>query len=93
MYFQRGPEEKAYFSDEDDFPWVVDVRNRITIDAISEWINTTGKHQSRLAWYEACMPDSVFYTKIAKPFISLRTTGSITVERVANLKKTFFKGT
>ena len=38
---------------------------------------------SRLAWFEAWFPQSRFYTKLAKPLLSLRTTGSMSVERVA----------
>ena len=50
---------------------------------ISNWIVDTGGHMSRLAWFEAWFPQSKFYTKLAKPLLSLRTTGSMSVERVA----------
>ena len=38
---------------------------------------------SRLAWFEARFSKIKFYTKLAKPLLSLRTTGSMFVERVA----------
>ena len=50
---------------------------------MSKWIVDTGGHMSRLAWFEAWFPQSKFYTKLAKPLFSLRTTGSMSVERVA----------
>ena len=49
----------------------------------------TGKNLSRLASFEAWVPDSTFYTKIANPLMSLRTTGSMTVERVAKPLKNY----
>ena len=35
------------------------------------------------SWFEAWFPQSKFHAKLAKPLLSLRTTGSMSVERVA----------
>ena len=56
------------------------LRRNITIEDVSKWVNATGKHQSSLTWFEAWVPDSTFYTKIAKPLMCLRTTSSMTRE-------------
>ena len=53
---------------------------------MSEWLHNTGWHNNRLTFFsgvEFSADQSLMYQKILKPLLSLRTTGSITVERVA----------
>ena len=45
-------------------------------------MTTTGGHESRLAWFEIAGKNSIIFTEVAKPLLSVRMTGSITVERV-----------
>ena len=60
-----------------------DQRKILTIEDVANWVQNTGGHCSRLAWYQTWKRNSIFYRKIAHPLLSLRSTGSITVERVA----------
>ena len=76
-------EENGSDSEEDDFPILNDSIKTVDINTILPWLRSTDGHMSRLAWFETWAPDSIFYTKIAKPLLSLRSSGSMTVERVA----------
>jgi len=55
----------------------------LTIPDVQSWVSTTGGHESRLAWFLVNDPKSRFFLEIAKPLLSVRITGSMTVERVA----------
>ena len=55
----------------------------MTLQQVSEWVKRTGGHDGRLQWWSIFAPTSPLYLKVAKPLLSIRTTGSITVERVA----------
>ena len=79
-----------YRSDEDGFARVANDSSTITIDYVSKWVKTMGKRISRVAWFEARVQDSVFFTKIAKPLMSRRTTHSMIVERVPKSLKNIF---
>ena len=46
-------------------------------------MDNTGRHASRLTWWLGTAPSTMLYTKIASLLLSMRTTGSISVERVA----------
>ena len=61
----------------------------IRIEDVLKWVSKTGGHMSRLAWFSTWKPTSTFFLKIARPLLSLRTTGSMTVERVAKPLKNF----
>ena len=50
---------------------------------MSDWLSKTGGHVGRQRWW-ACYPKrTLLYTVIAKQLMSIRTEGSISVERVA----------
>ena len=74
-------------SDEDDFSIAAHERCYI-IDDVSKWVKSMGKHIGRLAWFEAWVRDSVFYTKIASS-TSLRTTSARSVAKIAKPMENF----
>ena len=43
----------------------------------------TGRHDSRLAWWAVHASSCILYQAVARPLLSVRVTGSMTVERVA----------
>jgi hypothetical protein len=49
---------------------------------VSNWVNKTGKHNGRLNFF-ALLPQNDLYSKVLEPLLSLRATGSISVERIA----------
>ena len=53
----------------------------ISIDAVSQFFKSTEDVNARFRWFEVYAPNSEFYLKVAKPLLSLRTVGSIDVER------------
>ena len=59
----------------------------ISIEDVSKWVKRTGGHMGRLAWFSTWKADSILYQKIGKPLMSLRSTGSMTVERAAKPMK------
>ena len=67
---------------DDDFTKLPD-GHTLTIAEVSSWVHKTGGHESRLAWFEVNAPKSPFFLMVAKPLLSVRITGSMTVERVA----------
>jgi len=55
----------------------------LTLDDVTSWVAKTGGHDARIAWFMVNAPKSPFFLEIAKPLLSVRITGSMTVERVA----------
>ena len=55
----------------------------LTINDITSWLKSTGGHNSRLAWWKTWRKNSVLFREITRPLLSLRSSGSMTVERVA----------
>ena len=68
------------------FRWIKEDQVKLTLQMVSDWIQKTGGHCSRLSFF-SILPKSQFYTVLVEPLLSLRTTGSITVERIAKPMK------
>jgi hypothetical protein len=57
-------------------------RNKaITLDEVQEWVEKRGGIVGRLSWWEAYSPHSQLYQRVGKPLLSIRTAGSMDVER------------
>ena len=51
--------------------------NKLTIDEVEEWIVSNDGIKGRLRFFETFARNNDFYMKVAKPLLSMRTTGSI----------------
>jgi len=68
-----------------DIQIVID-QNKLTLNEVSEWVLKTGGHDSRLQFFTILSQNRI-YDKIVEPLLSVRSTGSIVVERVAKPMK------
>jgi hypothetical protein len=61
------------------------LQKKLTLSDVSEWVEKTGGHQARLLWFTQFGDDNTmeYFKEIVQPLLSMRTTGSIAVERVA----------
>jgi hypothetical protein len=57
--------------------------HKLTLKEVSDYIVRTGGHESRLAWWNIYASSSLLFTEGARTLLSIRITGSMTVERVA----------
>jgi hypothetical protein len=55
----------------------------LTLTSVQEWINEHEGSNGRLTFFSDGYDDSLYFKKVALPLLSMKTTGSITVERVA----------
>jgi hypothetical protein len=55
----------------------------LTIASVQKWINDYGGGNGRLNFFSDGFERSLYFKKVALPLLSMKTTGSITVERVA----------
>ena len=63
---------------------------KLTLDMVTQWIKDTGNHDSRLTFFTGVEFDNeghLLYKKVLEPLLSMRTTGSVAVERVAKPMK------
>ena len=60
---------------------LADNNKKLTIDDVEQWIVRGGGIQGRFRFFETFARNNEFYLKVAKPLLSLCTTGSIDVER------------
>ena len=54
----------------------------LTLQDVRLWLKNTGGHQSRLQFFQM-IPPNLCFQKILLPLLSMRSTGSISVERAA----------
>lgn len=59
----------------------------IELGQVSDWITKHGGITGRLHWFEAYAPHSKLYRLVAEPLLSIRTAGSIDVERAVKPMK------
>jgi hypothetical protein len=58
-------------------------RELITIEDVKKFVDDTGGMNGRLRWFEVYARDTTLYKYIAKPLLSISSTGSMDVERYA----------
>jgi hypothetical protein len=63
------------------------LQKQMTFEDVGKYLDETGYHNGRLDFFEAWAPASDFYTHVAKRLLSMRTTGSFSVERAAKPMK------
>ena len=56
---------------------------KFTVDDVKGWVEKYAGVEGRLRWYEMWMRSSLFYQLVARPLLSIRTVGSMNVERLA----------
>jgi len=61
---------------------VVNAQEQLTLQDVRNWIEITGGHESRLEFFQM-VPDNLCHKMILTTLMSMRTTGSIAVERIA----------
>ena len=64
----------------------MDTKN-IELGQVSDWITKHGGMTGCLRWFEAYAPHSKLYRLVAEPLLSIRTAGSIDVERAVKPMK------
>ena len=82
LSFSKGPAPKAATLLQAE-------QKPITFGMIGAYLEKTGAHNGRLRFFEAHYPASPFYQHVAKRLLSMRTTGSISVERAAKPMKNY----
>ena len=56
---------------------------KLTLDAVQEWIDKFHGGNGKITFFSDGFEKSLYFKKIALPLLSMKATGSITVERVA----------
>ena len=73
--------ERCRDEGDEDFEW--NDSKGLTLEMVASWITETGGHPKRLTWWKIRCPGLALFKFVVEPLLSIRTTGSITVERVA----------
>ena len=73
----------GFFAQKFDASPPLPAQHKITLEEVSNYIRRTGGHDSRLGWWSVHASRSILFTEVARPLLSVRITGSMTVERVA----------
>ena len=74
-YMEKAP-ESLNFDDQ------VQKQKKLTLSNVEDWVNAYHRHNGRLRFF-AGFPPTAFYERLAKPPLSINSTGSICVERAA----------
>ena len=83
------PTLKTFFSNEDE-KVAIEEQQILRIKSVVDWVDDTDGVSGRLAWLSVA-PNDLFKNTIAFPLMSARTSGSMSVERVAKpLKNNIF---
>ena len=53
-----------------------------TIEEVKDWVERHGSVNGRFLFFETFVPNNEFYQKVAKPLLSMRTVGSMDVQRI-----------
>ena len=64
----------------------MDDENKLMISDVDDWVLEYGSHEGRLNFF-AMLENNKLFDKVLEPLLSLRTTGSVTVERIAKTMK------
>ena len=82
---QEIPYMHKYMSDPPDvlaYEDAEETETTLTIQHVARWVEVWGSHLGRLRFFADLTP-TAYFVIVAKPLLSIKTTGSISVERVA----------
>ena len=63
----------------------------LSVKDVIQWSERTGGYTGRISWFETWAPTSCLYSKVAKPLLSMRATGSIELERMVKPLKHYIQ--
>jgi hypothetical protein len=84
---QEDPFRYKYMSDPPDAVAYTDAQvseKTLTLKHVAAWVERWKRHLGRLSRSVADLPPTPYFICVAKPLLSIKTTGSISVERAAN---------